>query len=88
MAAAPTATKSGYLIGMAGTAGISTGNACNGTAGSTLTSGYHAWADPVSASTGTRFFGTNATGTIWQSSASLRDMNDTGTPPLPAAAIQ
>ena len=32
-----------------------------------LSTGYHAWADPVSTSTGTRYFGTNTTGTIWQS---------------------
>ena len=38
-----------------------------------LASGYHAWADPVSTSTGTRYFGTNTTGTIWQSTASLLD---------------
>jgi type IV pilus assembly protein PilA len=86
--AAPTATKSGYVIGMTGTAGTSTIAACNGTAGSSLTAGYHAWADPVSSSTGTRFFGTNATGTIWQSTSSLSGMDDSGIPPSPAAAIQ
>ena len=42
---------------------------CNGA--TALASGYHAWADPVSTSTGTRFFGTNTTGTIWQSTASI-----------------
>jgi type IV pilus assembly protein PilA len=88
LGAAATATKSGYVIGMTGTAGTSTVAACNGTSGSSLTSGYHAWANPVSTSTGTRFFGTNATGTIWQSTSSLSGMDDSVTPAAPAAAIQ
>ena len=86
---AASATKSGYVINMDGTVGAGTVAACNGTAGAALTSGYHAWADPVSTSTGTRFFGTNTTGTIWQSTASLATvMTDSATPPAPAAAIQ
>ena len=39
-----------------------TGTACNGA--TNLASGYHAWADPLSTSTGTRYFFTNTTGTI------------------------
>src|SRR6476646_6645641 len=62
LGAAATATKSGYQVGMAGTA--QTGTACNGA--TALSSGYHSWADPVSSATGTRYFGTNTTGTIWQ----------------------
>jgi type IV pilus assembly protein PilA len=88
LGAAASATKSGYVVGMGGTAGTSTTAACNGTAGASLTSGYHAWADPVSTSTGTRFFGTNTTGTIWQSTATLSGMGDSATPAAPAAAIQ
>jgi len=89
LGAAASATKSGYVIGMSGTAGTATVNACNGTTGSTLTSGYHAWADPVSTSTGTRFFGTNTTGTIWQATATLSAMDDSATPTAGgAAAIQ
>jgi prepilin-type N-terminal cleavage/methylation domain-containing protein len=84
LGASATATKSGYTIGMAGSS--ATGTACNGA--TTLASGYHAWADPVSTSTGTRFFGTNTTGTIWQSTASLNGMTDAATPASPAAAIQ
>jgi prepilin-type N-terminal cleavage/methylation domain-containing protein len=83
-----TATKSGYTVSMAGTAGTATVDACNGTTAATLTSGYHAWANPVSSSTGTRYFGTNTTGTIWQSTASLNTMTDAATPASPAAAIQ
>ena len=88
LGSAATASKSGYSVSMAGTAGTATANACNGTTGSTLTTGYHAWADPVSSSTGTRYFGTNTTGTIWQSTATLSAMDDSSTPASPAAAIQ
>jgi prepilin-type N-terminal cleavage/methylation domain-containing protein len=88
LGAAATATKSGYQVSMAGTAGTATAAACNGTAGASLTTGYHAWADPVSTSTGTRYFGTNTTGTIWQSTSSLSSMDDSSTPASPAAAIQ
>ena len=63
-----------------------TGTACNG--GTALSSGYHSWANPVSSSTGTRYFGSNTTGTIWQSTASLSSMTDSATPASPAAAIQ
>ena len=80
-----TVTKSGYNVGMA-TAGAVTGTSCNGS--TALGSGYHSWADPVSTSTGTRFFGTNTTGTIWQSTATLSGMGDAATPASPAAAIQ
>jgi hypothetical protein len=60
-------------------AGGGSGTACNGS--SSLSTGSHAWADPVSTSTGTRYFGTNTTGTIWQSNtASLSTMTDTATP--------
>ena len=60
-------TKSGYTVSMTGT--TATGTACNGA--TALASGYHAWADPVSTSTGTRYFFTNTTGTIWQATASI-----------------
>ena len=66
LGAAATATKSGYSVSMDG-AGGGTTTACNGSAASALSTGYHAWANPVSTSTGTRYFGTNTTGTIWQS---------------------
>jgi prepilin-type N-terminal cleavage/methylation domain-containing protein len=79
-----TVTKSGYNVGMTGTS--VTGTSCNGS--TALASGYHSWADPVSTSTGTRFFGTNTTGTIWQSTGTLSGMSDSATPGSPAAAIQ
>jgi len=79
LGASATATKSGYTVSMDG-AGGGTSTACNGAASGSLSTGYHAWADPVSSSTGTRFFGTNTTGTIWQSTSSLNGMSDSATP--------
>jgi type IV pilus assembly protein PilA len=68
LSVATTVVKSGYMISMTGTA--ATGSAaCNGA--TNLASGFHAWADPASTSTGTRYFFTNTTGTIWQAMASL-----------------
>ena len=65
LGASATVTKSGYTVGMAGP--CRDGHVVQRLDG--LGSGYHSWADPVSTSTGTRFFGTNTTGTIWQSTA-------------------
>jgi type IV pilus assembly protein PilA len=84
LGAAASATKSGYTVNMTGTA--TTGTACN--TRTELSTGYHSWADPVSTSTGTRFFGTNTTGTIWQSTATLSAMSDSATPASPAQVIQ
>jgi prepilin-type N-terminal cleavage/methylation domain-containing protein len=70
-------SKSGYRVSMDGTAATGA-TACNGATG--LASGYHAWADPLSTSTGTRYFGTNTTGTIWQATASLNTMTDSASP--------
>jgi type IV pilus assembly protein PilA len=85
LGSAASVSKSGYSVSMGGTAATG-GSACNGA--TTLASGYHAWADPVSTSTGTRYFGTNTTGTIWQSTASLSGMSDSATPASPAQVIQ
>src|SRR6478735_6564712 len=68
LSAGTSVLKSGYNVSMTGSS--STGApACNGTA--SLGSGFHAWADPASTSTGTRYFFTNTTGTIWQATATL-----------------
>src|SRR6184192_3189995 len=75
LGASATVTKSGFTVGMTGTS--ATGTACN--AATALASGYHAWADPVSSSTGTRHFFINTTGTIWQATAAVSG-NDTATP--------
>jgi len=79
LGAAATATKSGYQVSMDG-AGGGTAAACNGAASGSLSTGYHAWADPVSSATGTRFFGTNTTGTIWQATSTLSSMTDSAVP--------
>ena len=79
-----TVTKSGYLVAMRGTG--TAGTACNGA--TTLASGYHVWADPVTSFSGVRYFGTNKVGTIYQSTATLSGMSDAGTPASPATAIQ
>ena len=81
-----TVTKSGYTVSMTGsTAGTST-TACNGA--TNLASGYHAWADPVSTSTGTRYFFTNTTGTIWQATSSIGATGSDSASPSGGTAIQ
>ena len=75
-------TKSGYTINMTGS--TATGSACNGA--TALASGYHAWANPVSTSTGTRYFFTNTTGTIWQATTALT--GDDASSPSGGTAIQ
>jgi type IV pilus assembly protein PilA len=84
LAGGATVTKSGYLVAMTGTAAA--GTACNGA--TTLASGYHVWADPVTSFTGLRHFGTNKVGTIYQSTDTLSGMTDAGTPAPPAVGIQ
>ena len=80
-----TVTKSGYSVSMTGTS--QTGStACNGS--SNLASGYHAWADPVSTSTGTRYFFTNTTGTIWQATSSIGSGGSDSATPSGGTAIQ
>ncbi|HEX6463317.1 MAG TPA: prepilin-type N-terminal cleavage/methylation domain-containing protein [Vicinamibacterales bacterium] len=79
-----TVSKSGYSVSMTGTA--ATGTACNGA--TNLASGYHAWADPISSSTGTRYFFTNTTGTIWQGSSSMGSGGSDSASPSGGTAIQ
>jgi len=73
-----TASKSGYSVSMTGSAAPTGTTACNGA--TALGSGYHAWANPISTSTGTRFFFTNTTGTIWQGASTLSAGNDSNSP--------
>jgi prepilin-type N-terminal cleavage/methylation domain-containing protein len=80
--AGATATKSGYTVSMTGT--TATGSSCNGA--TALASGYHAWANPLSTSTGTRYFFTNTTGTIWQATTAIT--GDDSASPSGASAIQ
>jgi len=69
LAQAPTITKSGYTVSMTGSGVSGAPAACNGATG--LASGYRAWADPMSTTTGTRHFFTNSTGTVWQSTSAM-----------------
>jgi type IV pilus assembly protein PilA len=78
--------KSGYTISM-GSAMVAPGVSCNGGA---LRFAYQATADPLApGSSGTRFFGANATGAIFQAFNSLTgSMPETGPPPPPAVPIR
>ena len=76
--AAPVA-KSGYLLSLTGTVAATSPVSCNAVAAGASTSGYNGNGNPQSASTGTRFFGTNTTGTIYQDTAALA-MTDVAAP--------
>ena len=76
--------KSGYTITYAGPGGINT-TACNGAATASPT--YFATAAPVSAGTsGTRFFGTSESQTVFQHSAAITAIS-TGGVPTPNTAV-
>jgi prepilin-type N-terminal cleavage/methylation domain-containing protein len=77
LAVAPSVAKSGYLVSLSGAA-VTGSAACNGS--TNLTSGYHVWADPMSSNTGTRYFFTNTTGTVWQMSSTGSTGSDTLAP--------
>jgi prepilin-type N-terminal cleavage/methylation domain-containing protein len=77
LAQAPNVTKSGYVVSLAGTAATGS-TACNGA--TNLTSGFHAWADPMSPNTGTRHFLVNSTGTMWQMTSSGASGSDVAAP--------
>lgn len=78
------ATKSGYTFDL-GTENPSPIQSCNG--GSTAES-YHATAEPITGG-GRRSFGTNGSGTVFESPQPLVGlMPDVGNPPSPAIALQ
>jgi prepilin-type N-terminal cleavage/methylation domain-containing protein len=78
LAQAPTVTKSGYIVSLSGTA-VTGSTACNGA--TNLSTGYHAWADPMSFNvTGTRYFVINTSAMIWQMTSSGASAGDTGVP--------
>jgi prepilin-type N-terminal cleavage/methylation domain-containing protein len=83
---AATVVKSGYTITMSGTAAGGGAPSCNGGA---LATGYYATADPVvHMSSGSRFFWSNSSGTIYQDpTAAIADTNETG-PPAAGTPIQ
>ena len=77
LAQAPSVTKSGYSVSMTGAA-ASGPEACNGA--TNLASGFHAWADPLTVGTGTRYFMINTTGTVWQATSTMSAASDTAAP--------
>jgi type IV pilus assembly protein PilA len=79
-------TKSGYRISM-GSAQVAPGVSCTGGG---LVAGYQATADPVTpGQTGSRYFGTNSNGAIFQSTGTLTGvMPEVGPAPPPATPIQ
>jgi prepilin-type N-terminal cleavage/methylation domain-containing protein len=85
LAQAPSVSKSGYTVSLAGTA-VSGFTACNGA--TNVASGFHAWADPLTITTGTRHFFTNTTGTIWQAGASMSGAGSDSAAPSGGAPIQ
>ena len=85
LSSAAPVVKSGYEFEMDSDNPDITGRvSCNG--GSVATT-FHATADPLP-SRGRRYLGTNGSGTIYQSTATLFvDMPDSGSPPAPATPI-
>jgi prepilin-type N-terminal cleavage/methylation domain-containing protein len=77
---AGTLVKSGYTITYAGPGGITLATAaCN--AAATVSPTYFAAADPVAAGTsGTRFFGTSESQTVFQHSAAITAISTLGVP--------
>ncbi len=80
-----TTVKSGYTIDMAGTAAPATTPInCQGDAGATnMVSGFYATATAQSASTGSRSFFTNTSGTVYQKpedGTAFTDVNEVGAP--------
>ncbi len=67
---ADTVTKSGYLIQLSGTTYSGAPATCNGLAAGEAAQGFKAAADAAEPNN-TRFFATNASGTIFEDSASL-----------------
>ena len=86
LAQAPNVTKSGYVVSLSGTAASGGQPACNGA--TSLASGFHVWADPLSDTTGTRHFFTNTTGTIWQSTSAMGPTGTDTAPPSGGVPIQ
>jgi hypothetical protein len=85
LAQAPSVSKSGYTVSLAGTS-VSGFTACNGA--TNVASGFHAWADPLSVTTGSRHFFTNSTGSIWQAGTSLSAAGTDTTAPTGGTTIQ
>ena len=82
-----TQVKSGYTVGLGagGTAAVAGVTSCNG--GLAVNSGYTAVADPVSTSTGTRYFWTNTLGTVFQNTLAVINHDFGNTAPVVTATL-
>jgi type IV pilus assembly protein PilA len=79
-------SKSGYLVDMSGTAANGPAS-CNGVAANASTGGFKSWADPVSTSTGTRFFFINTEGAVFESTGTISGGPEAGVPAAPAVPV-
>lgn len=70
LTSADTVTKSGYIVRMSGTAYAGSPASCNGLAAGDAAQAFKAAADPAEP-TNARYFAINASGTIFEDSASL-----------------
>lgn len=86
LAQAPSVSKSGYTVSLTGSAVSGGAPACNGA--TALASGFHAWADPLTVTTGTRHFFTNSTGTVWQATTSIGAAGSDSASPSGGTPIQ
>lgn len=81
LTAADTIIKSGYTIQLLGTPYAGAPGSCNGLAAGEAARAFKAGADPVNPAHNTRFFATNANGTLYEHSATLFGaMPEQGTP--------
>jgi type IV pilus assembly protein PilA len=70
LGAAATVTKSSYQYQLSGVAFAGAPGTCNGLAPGAAGRGYRAAADPLD-TTNSRFFATNASGTLWEDTATM-----------------
>ena len=82
MSSGLTFIKSGYEFSLAGTGISGAPGSCNGLAVGAASSGYAAIADSLDKTPGSRYFGTNADGTVYEDTASFAmTMPEFGAPP-------
>jgi type II secretory pathway pseudopilin PulG len=80
LGSADVVAKSGYTIELSGTAFGGAPDSCNALGAGKTSEGFAAFADPLDANN-TRFFATNANGTIWEDVATLNGvMPEVGEP--------
>ena len=86
--AADPATKSSYVITMtAGALAAGAPASCNGVAAGAVATTYYVGADFTTGG-GSRYFGTNQGGTIYQQDTAALTVTQMGAPPAPATPIQ